>query len=105
LVEAVSRAERGLVDADLGGHLIKQRVARKGEGRRGGYRVVIALQAANRAIFMQGFAKNDLGNISSKELEDLKKLAANWLAASDAAIQQALDQSILVEVKHEKESK
>jgi hypothetical protein len=42
LLGAVARAERGLVDADLGGNLIKQRVARAGGGRSGGYRTVIA---------------------------------------------------------------
>ena len=42
LIEAVIRAEQGLVDANLGGNLIKQRVARVGQGRRGGYRTLIA---------------------------------------------------------------
>lgn len=41
LVEAIQRAQRGLMDADLGGHIIKQRVARPGKGRRGGFRVLI----------------------------------------------------------------
>jgi hypothetical protein len=36
LREAIARAERGLIDADLGGGLIKQRVARQGQGRSGG---------------------------------------------------------------------
>jgi hypothetical protein len=31
LLEAVGRAEAGNIDADLGGKLIKQRVAQKGE--------------------------------------------------------------------------
>jgi len=42
LRDAVARAERGLIDADLGGGLIKQRVARRGKGRSGGYRMLIA---------------------------------------------------------------
>jgi len=36
LCEAVERAESGLIDANLGGGLIKQRVARLGQGRSGG---------------------------------------------------------------------
>jgi len=32
LIYAIERAERGIVDADLGGGLIKQRVARQGQG-------------------------------------------------------------------------
>ncbi len=43
LVEAVRNIENGLVDADYGGGLIKQRIARDGEGRSGGYRGIIDL--------------------------------------------------------------
>jgi hypothetical protein len=59
LKEAVARADRGLIDADLGGHVIKQRVARPGRGKSGGYRVIIALQTKERAVFLYGFAKNE----------------------------------------------
>jgi hypothetical protein len=37
LVVAIETAKRGLIDADLGGGLIKQRVARPGQGKRGGF--------------------------------------------------------------------
>ena len=59
LRDAIERAERGLVDADLGGGVIKQRVARPGQGRSGGYRMLIAYRSGNRAVFMYGIAKND----------------------------------------------
>ena len=59
LREAITRARRGLIDADLGGGIIKQRVARTGQGRSGGYRVLIAIRPTDRAVFMLGFAKND----------------------------------------------
>jgi hypothetical protein len=52
LREAVRCAERGLIDADLGGGLIKQRVARKGKGRSGGYRMIVAYRAQGRAVFL-----------------------------------------------------
>jgi hypothetical protein len=58
LCEAIARAERGLVDADLGGNLIKQRVARSGRGRSGGYRTVVAFRASQRSVFLYGFAKS-----------------------------------------------
>jgi hypothetical protein len=45
LWEAIERAERGLIDADLGGGLIKQRVSRHGKGRSGGYRVIVCLSS------------------------------------------------------------
>ena len=59
LCEAIERAERGLIDADLGAGLIKQRVARPGAGRSGGYRTLIFFRAETRAVFAFGFAKSD----------------------------------------------
>ena len=101
LREAVSRARRGLVDADLGGGLIKQRVARKGQGRSGGYRMLIAFRAAYRAVFLFGFAKNERDNIDGDELATLKEIAAVWLSADTAKIERAIAEGLLVEVKYE----
>ena len=44
LCDAVERAERGLVDADLGGGVIKQRIAWRGQGRSGGFRTIVAFR-------------------------------------------------------------
>jgi hypothetical protein len=101
LREAVSRAERGLIDADLGGNVIKQRIARAGQGRSGGYRVLIAFRAAHRAVLMLGFAKNERDNISPDELESLKRATALWLTADPAKIDRAIDERVLVEVNYE----
>src|ERR1700683_1838925 len=60
--------KRGLIDADLGSGLLKQRVARAGEGRSGGYRTIIAYRAGDRAVFLYGFAKNERDNIGDDEL-------------------------------------
>ncbi len=68
LREAIARAERGLVDADLGGGLFKQRVARRGQGRSGGFRVIVAYRSKGRAVFLLGFAKAERENISQDEL-------------------------------------
>ena len=73
LCEAILRAVRGSIDADLGANLIKQRVARPGGGRSGGYRTVIAYRASQRSVFLYGFAKNERDNIDDRELDDLKK--------------------------------
>ena len=83
LCEAIERAERGVVDADLGGQVIKQRVARPGQGRSGGYRTLIAYRSATRSVFMFGFAKNDQDNIDSNELTELRKAAAEMLGWTD----------------------
>ena len=82
LREAVDRAGRGLVDADLGGGLIKQRVARPGQGRSRGYRTVIAVRQDDKAVFLYGFAKSERDNISAADLARLKKLAALYLGAT-----------------------
>jgi hypothetical protein len=98
LREAVARAERGMVDAALGGGLIKQHVARPGGGRSGGYRTVIAYRASRRSVFLYGFAKGERDNIDDRELDDLKELAKHYLGYSDAEIATALEQAELREV-------
>jgi len=98
LCEAIARAERGAIDADLGSHLIKQRVARPGGGRSGGPRTVIAYRAAQRSVFLYGFAKNERDNIDDRELA-LKKLARRYLSYSDAQIATAQMQSELTEIE------
>ena len=79
LREAIERAERGNVDADLGGGVIKQRVARPGQGRSGGYRTLIAFRSETRAVFLFGFAKKDLDNIDDADLKRLREAAAEML--------------------------
>ena len=79
LCTAIARAERGLVDADLGGSVIKQRVARPGKGRSGGYRTLIAYRTKVRAIFIYGFAKNNKDNVTDSELAALRQLALEYL--------------------------
>lgn len=83
LHEAIDRANAGLIDADLGGGLVKQRVGRQRQGRSGGYRTVIAFRQCDRAVFLYGFAKNERDNIDRNDLARLKKLSAVYLAASN----------------------
>jgi len=104
LREAIERAERGLVDADLGGGLVKQRVARQGQGRSGGYRVLVAYREKNRAIFLFGFAKSDQENVGSDELAFLRELAKNWLAADTAKIRNEIEAGNIQEIEDDKET-
>jgi hypothetical protein len=97
---AIERAELGLVDADLGGGVIKQRVARAGQGRSGGYRMLIAYRAKARAVFLYGFAKQERENIDPDELLTLRYIGAAWLAADAAEIERALRDDVLQEVTH-----
>ena len=86
LVEAIEQANRGLLDADLGGGLIKQRVAREGGGKSGGYRTLVFFRHEERAIFAFGFAKSDKANLSAAELKVYKKAAKIVLALTQAQI-------------------
>lgn len=81
LSEAIERAARGSIDADLRGGIIKQRVAREGQGRSGGYRMLVAYRAGTRAVFLYAFAKNERENIDPDELLTLREIGAGWLAA------------------------
>jgi hypothetical protein len=98
LCEAIARAEMGLVDADLGGGLIKQRIARAGKGRSGGYRTIIAYRRTGRAVFLLGFAKNERDNIGVDELAELRIVGLNWLNASSETIEDSIEQNALQEV-------
>ena len=104
LFEAIDRAEQGLIDADLGGGLIKQRVARQGQGRSGGYRMIVAYRAKNRAVIIFGLAKNERENIEPDELVFLRILAENWLAADSSTIHKEIEAGNLQEVKYGEEA-
>jgi len=103
LTEAIKRASRGLIDAGLGGGIIKQRVARSGQGRSGGYRMLIAYRAGARAVFLYAFAKNERENIDPDELLTLREIGASWLAADTRQIAQALEEENLQEVSNGEE--
>jgi len=102
LADAIARAERGLIDADLGGGLIKQRVAKPGKGKRGGWRTLIAYRKGQRAVFLFGFAKNDRDNISSDQLASLKAMATGFLNGTNAAIEAELKREVLKELSYAK---
>jgi hypothetical protein len=98
LLEAIARAERGLIDADLGGGIIKQRLARRGQGRSGGYRMLIAYRAGERAVFLFGFAKHERENIGPDELLTLREIGASWLTANALRTAHAIAEGVLQEL-------
>lgn len=97
---AVADAERGLIDADLGGGVIKQRIARRGQGKSGGFRVVILYRRGARAFFVYGFAKSERANISQDELAALKELSTELLAYTEGEIMRAVASGPLIEVTY-----
>ena len=96
---AVKRAEKGQIDADLGGGVIKQRIAREGAGKRGGFRTIIIFRSTERAFFVYGFAKNERDNIRSYETTALKKLAAYLLNLSEKSVEALIEDGAYIEVK------
>lgn len=105
LREAIERAENGLIDADLGGGLIKQRIARPGQGKSGGHRTIIAYMQGKRAVFLYGFPKKDKENIDDDELEDFKTIGKNYLAGTDEKIAAAITDGELTEIKDDQDDK
>jgi hypothetical protein len=98
LCKAIRDAERGLIAAELGGGVIKQRIARSGQGKSGGFRTLIVFRPGTRAFFVHGFAKNEEDNIGKDELAALKKLASELLAYDDKAIARVVASGTLIEV-------
>ena len=99
LCEAVRRAREGLIDADLGGGVIKQRIARKGGGRSGGFRTIVLFRRGELAFFVYGFAKNDRANLRRDELATFRLLADEYLALNRDALAAAQAVGTIIEVK------
>ncbi len=103
LWNAVKSAEDELVDADLGGGLIKQRVARPGQGKSGGIRTIIAYRRGNRAVFLYGFAKSERENLNDDELTYWQRVGRAYLALADDAMDAATAGDELIEVDYGEE--
>ena len=99
LCDAIHRAEEGAIDADLGGGVIKERMARKGHGRSGGFRGIVLLRRGAKAFFVYGFAKNNRGNIRRDELKAFRKLADEMLALDDQALAAAMNNGTITEIR------
>ena len=98
LWQAIAEVERGLVDADLGGGVVKQRIAGRGGGKSSGYRTIVLFRFTQRAVFVYGFGKNERDNIRQDELIEFRRLAAVILAYGDDEISTALTTGALMEV-------
>ena len=98
LREAVARVEKGTIDADLGGNVIKQRIPKSGQGKSGGYRTIIVFRKGDKAFFVYGFAKSERENIDQGETDAFKKAAKELLALSDEQIRKLIENGGLTEV-------
>jgi hypothetical protein len=98
LLVAFEEIGRGLIDADLGGSVVKKRIGTRGRGKSGSVRTLLAFQLDNKAFFIYGFSKNERSNVSQKELKALKLLATELLGYTNAALEKAMQAGELIEV-------
>ena len=99
LATAVAEMNRGLVDAHLGGQVVKKRVAPPGRGKRGGARTVVAFKQGEKAFFVYGFAKNERANVSAKERKALRLFAKELLSYPAATLIKAIKAGELIEIE------
>jgi len=100
LCNAVAEMASGLIDADLGGGIVKKRIARPGRGKSGGSRVLVATNKGDRWFLVFGFEKNQQGNINSKELAALQAYAADLLKLSSTELDSHVRSQALQEICH-----
>ena len=79
LIKAVDEMSKGLFETNLGGNLYKKRVAKKGFGKSSSYRTIVATKFKDVWVFVYGFSKSELDNISKENLHNLKDLAHDLL--------------------------
>lgn len=99
LCEAVQEMLSGLFEANLGGNLIKKRIARPGQGKSGGFRTLVATNLGSKWFFVYGFGKNQRVNIDADEEAGLKKLAETLLQMTPRSVSKALEAAELIEVE------
>jgi hypothetical protein len=98
LRETVNQLEAGQADVDLGGGVYKARVARPGEGKSGGYRVILFFKSEERTFFAYGFPKSGMDNIDEKQLRNFKLAAKTIFKYSDKEIDERVKSGLFIEV-------
>lgn len=101
LCRAVEEMSAGLIDADLGGGVVKKRVGLAGRGKRGGARTLIATNKGDRWFFVYGFEKSERANIDDEELDALQDLAADLLSRSTRQLDESVADGTLQEICHD----
>lgn len=99
LYDAAKEIENGLIDARLGGFLIKKRVAAPGRGKSGSYRTIIGYRQSDRLIFVHGFAKNESENIKKNEKAALRKLCDIYMSADEQRLKDMIEKHIILEIE------
>lgn len=98
LLDVVAEMESGRINADLGGGVYKERLARPHEGKSGGFRLLICYHPGRAAFFTYGFPKSEKENITTGEQEDLRKLARILLGLDEEGIAARLAAGAFLEI-------
>lgn len=104
LLNAVEEMGRGLIDADLGGGVVKKRIGLAGRGKRGGARTLVATNKGSRWFFVFGFEKNERANIADDELEALRDIAEQLLVRTGQQLDEAVAEGVLQEICHDQKN-
>jgi hypothetical protein len=104
LLNAVEEMAQGLIDADLGGGVVKKRIGLAGRGKRGGARTLVATNKGNRWFFVFGFEKNERANIADDELEALRDIAEQLLVRTGSQLDEAVGEGALQEICHDQKN-
>lgn len=104
LLNAVEEMSQGLIDADLGGGVVKKRIGLAGRGKRGGARTLVATNKGNRWFFIFGFEKNERANIADDELEALRDIAEQLLVRTGQQLDEAVEKGALQEICHDQKN-
>jgi hypothetical protein len=104
LLNAVEEMAQGLIDADLGGGIVKKRIGLAGRGKRGGARTLVATNKGNRWFFVFGFEKNERANIADDELEALRDIAEQLLVRTGQQLDEAVAEGTLQEIFYDQKN-
>jgi hypothetical protein len=94
----------GLVDADLGGGLLKKRIGLPGRGRRGGARLIVATRRGDRWFFLAGYSKTEREDLDPDELEALRLIGRTLLSLTDEGLARAIESGEIEEMAHDEKA-
>jgi hypothetical protein len=86
--EAIRKAERGLIDAPLGGGLIKQRIATGNRGASKGSRAIVFYKRGELALFLHIFLKSHKASLTKSEFREYLKLARFLEGLTEATLKE-----------------
>jgi hypothetical protein len=98
LCAAVAEIEAGLIDARLGGPLLKKRIAKGGRGKSGGFRTIVAYRRQDRVVFLYVFGKNERDNITENERLALAEIGDEYMRLAVQQLDELVARGTLIEV-------